>query len=139
MKHILMTLTLIFTLPALAGFKNAAEAEAKLKSFSSDQFKNKELKDQEKLEDDIVDSLIDAVEVSVKETTQLTLKKEIVRVAVILLKQDKSLYGAELVLPLFKQNRTEFQSLIKTLPPKDSRLLDQSVKDAAREEDKGNG
>lgn len=139
MKHILIVLTLIFSLPALAGFKNAAEAETKLQSFSSDQFKNKDSKAQETLEDDIVDSLIEAVEVAVKNPQEMTLKKEIVRVAVILLRQDNSNYGGELVLPLYKQNRTEFQKLIKSLPPKDSRLLDQSVKDAAREEEKGNG
>ena len=139
MKHILVALTLMFSLPVLAGFKNAAEAEAKLKTFASDQFKDKELKAQEKIEDDLVDSLIDAVELSVKETQQLTLKQEIVRVAVVLLKQDKSNYGAEIILPLFKQNRTELQKLIKALPPKDARLLEQSLKDAAREEEKGNG
>jgi len=139
MKFMFVAFTLMFSLSSFAGFKNAADAETKLKTFSSDQFKNKDLKQQEKLEDDIVDSLIDAVEVSVKETQQLTLKKEIIRVAVVLLKQDTTNYGAELVLPLYKQNRAEFLKLIKALPAKEFRLIDDAVKSAAREEADGNG
>ena len=139
MKHILIAFTILFSFNAFAGFKTAAEAETKLKTFSSEQFKDKEAKDQEKIEDDLVDSLIDAVEFAVKDPKHEGLKKEIVRVAVVLLKQDKSLYGAEIILPLVRQNRAEFQKLIKTLPAQDSRLLDRTVKDADREESSGNG
>jgi hypothetical protein len=138
MKHILLVLTLMFTLPVFA-FKNVAEAEAKLKSFSSEQFKGKDDKASDKIEDDIVDSIIDAVDVAVKDPAQMNLKKEILRVAVILQKRDPTNYAGELVLPLFKQNRTEFRTLLKSLPPKDARLLEDAVKIAERVEDKGNG
>lgn len=139
MNKILIAFTFLFSLQTFAAFKTAAEAETKLKTFSSEQFKSKDGTDQEKIEDDLVDSLIDAVEFIVKEPKHETLKKEIVRVAVVLLKQDKSLYGAEIILPLVRLNRAEFQKLIKTLPSQDSRLLERSVKDADREEQSGNG
>jgi hypothetical protein len=139
MKHILLVLTLIFSLPVFAAFKNAAEAESKLKTFSSEQFKDKDEKAQDKIEDDIVDSIIDGVEVVLKESTQTNLKKEIVRVAVILQKRDPSNYAGELVLPLYKANRTEFKTLLKSLPPKDARLLEEAVKIAERVENQGNG
>ena len=138
MKYILLVLTLMFSLPGFA-FKNAAEAETKLKTFSIEQFKDKDEKASEKIEDDIVDSIIDAVEVAVKNPNELNLKKEVVRVAVILQKRDPTNYAGELVLPLFKQNRNEFKTLLKSLPPKDARLLEDAVKIAERVEGKGNG
>lgn len=139
MNKLAIALTFLFSLQAAAEFKTAVDAETKLKTFSSEQFKSKEAKDHEKIEDDLVDSLIDAVEFVVKNPKNENLKKEIVRVAVVLLKQDKSLYGAEIILPLVKLDRAEFQKLLKTLPPQDSRLLDRTVKDADREEQSGNG
>jgi hypothetical protein len=137
-KHILLILTLMFSLPGFA-FKNVAEAETKLKTFSLEQFKDKDEKAKDQIEDDIVDSIIDAVDMAVKDPTQLALKKEIVRVAVILQKRDPTNYAGELVLPLFEQNRTEFKTLLKSLPPKDARLLEDAVKISARVKAKGNG
>jgi hypothetical protein len=129
----------MFSLPGFASFKNVAEAETKLKVFSMDQFNGKDEKTQDKIEDDIVDSIIDGVELALKETAQVNLKKEIVRVAVILQKRDPTNYAGELVLPLYKANQKEFKTLLNSLPPKDARLLEDAVKIAERAEKTGNG
>ncbi|MNL50285.1 hypothetical protein D3C87_1732880 [compost metagenome] len=139
MKGILIVSCFLFYTITFAEFKSATEAETKLKTFSSKSF---ELKDQsavEKAEDDLVDSLSDAVEFAEKAPKNDELNNEIVRVALVLLKQDKTNYGAEIIIPVYKKFETEFKTIIKNLPKPDSRLLEESIKSAIREADQGNG
>lgn len=131
MKNILLISSLLISVSAFAGFKTAQEAETKLKTFSSKSFETKDQKAIIAMEDDLVDSLSDAVELSAPMTDSL--KKEIVRVAIVLLKQDKTNYGAEIILPLYKKNETEFKAIFKTLPKPDSRLLEESIQGAKDE------
>lgn len=139
MKVLLFASTLFLALTSFAEFKTSQEAENKLKAFVSKNFVGKADKDVVAMEDDLVDSLIDAVELSVKEPKNDNLKKEVLRAAVVLLKQDKTNYGGEIVLPLYNQNDVEFKNILKYLPTSDARLLEKAVLDAKREQESGNG
>ncbi|MFS4460875.1 hypothetical protein [Bdellovibrio sp. HCB2-146] len=134
MKHLILILTFLFCSSiTFAGFKTANEAQSKLKTFQTKSFDLKDEKSIEKMEDDLVDSLIDAVEFATKGPLNAELTREIVRVALVLLKQDKTNYGAEIILPLYKKNESEMRAILKTLPKEDSQLLEKSLKGASDE------
>lgn len=138
MKKLLLISSLLISTAAFAEFKTAKDAETKLKTFSSKSFEIKDQQAIEKAEDDLVDSLTDAVEFAEKTPKNEELNKEIVRAALVLLKQDRTNYGAEIILPIYKKFEIEFKAIIKNLPKPDSRLLEESIKGAMHEANIGN-
>ena len=101
-----------------ANFKSGKEAIQKLKSYTAESIKPKATRKTDSValtEDEIFDRLADAVEVALIEKSNLPLREEIYRVAVMMLKHDPTQYAGELVLPLYQQDKKLFIKLLMKL------------------------
>ncbi|GEM_PF-4301566 len=125
-----------------ADFKTGKEAIQKLKSYNSESIKPKATRKTDSValtEDEIFDRLADAVEVALVEKSNVPLREEIYRVAIMMLKYDPTQYAGELVLPLYQQDKKLFLEETKKLSTDDRKLLIEAVENAHREKNEGHG
>ncbi len=141
MKHLnyIIVVSLLWGACFAQAFKTSQEVVAKLRTFQAQSFKNIDAKAKFKLEDDIVDTLVDSVKLAVKEPQNSELRSEVIRVSVLFLRHDDTQYAGELLLPLYEKNKSEFKNLIRNLPAADSRMVLEAVENASREASQGNG
>ena len=65
--------------------------------------------------------------------------RELVRVSSLTLKADPSEAAAEIILPLYNEQKKAFEKALEELPTKDRANFKESLKNAAREAAEGNG
>ncbi|KHD89490.1 MAG: hypothetical protein OM95_03815 [Bdellovibrio sp. ArHS] len=65
--------------------------------------------------------------------------KELARVSALTFAHDPSEAASEILLPLYKKEKKAFEKALRSLPKQDAKDLKESLRNAAREEDEGNG
>lgn len=74
-----------------------------------------------------------------KESMDLAFAKELARVSVLTFKTDPSEAATEMLLPLYKKHRALMDQAFRSLPKKETKELQDSLKSTEREEREGNG
>ena len=142
LQYLLSSLVIFSVSLAAADFKSGKEAIQKLQSYSTEKIKPKTARKTDSVslsEDEIFDRLADAVEIALVEQSNQSLRQEILRVTVMMLKYDPSQYAGELILPLYLQDKNSFLKEAKKLSTEDRKLLMEAVENARREKMEGNG
>lgn len=134
MKKALLVMTLIaFSTSAFAAeFKSS---EAILKDFKVYTVKDSK-KDEEHLADIIV-RVNDAVQYSLKNKPSAALLSEILRVSLITLKNDPSDAVADVLVPLYKAEPTDFKKALDAFPKSEGSRLLEAIKNTIREDQSG--
>lgn len=103
-------------------------------SWSAQQASEQDLKKQ----DEIFIVLEKSVKQAVTEASD-ELEREILKVAVVMLKKDNTQFAGQVLLPLYKKNEEAFLSSLKQLKDSDATLVKEAVQNAERELTSGNG
>lgn len=142
MKKLALLLLIHFfalTAQAQTEFKTAQDAVKKLKTHDAEKLKSAVGEDRDKIEDDLIDDLEGAVEFAKKNKVDAEFLKVVVAAASLSLKNDPSIYAAEVVAPLYRKDKKAFQEALKSLSKKDSGDLEEAIQDKEKEDKLGNG
>jgi len=90
-------------------------------------------------QDEVFDTLEEAVNASLKDPANVELQKEILRVAEVMLKKDPTQFAGEILLPYYEKNRKGFETALQKLSAEDAKKIREAIKSAAKEKKKGNG
>ncbi len=155
---LILILTTLLSLSALAEFKETKDALAKMQSYGPTYFAD--ARDEAILKeisanavgpaaspsttDDKIDVVYEDLEDAVKllvtqKKTDDVLLDEVLRVASLSLDNDPTWFAGEVILPLYKKDKAAFTEALKKLSTKNARNLEEAVKNSASEETKGNG
>lgn len=144
MKSLLVTALLLMSFVTSASAVTTQESLKTLQQYSA--------KDLEKIQgrtdkeigvkvQEILSAIEKTVDVAIQEKgpTQPELLKELLRVSVMTFEADPSEAATELLLPLYKKDKKNFEKAMKNLPVKAQKELKESIKNSLREESQGNG
>ncbi|UOF02793.1 hypothetical protein [Bdellovibrio reynosensis] len=137
-----LALSLIFFLGFSASAQNLSEALKKLKTYSvSDVTVSTKNSDEQvgKKTAEMLLTIDKTVQLMLKEKPTQELYQELLRVAAISFEGDPSEAAGELLVPLYKRNKKDFESALKKLPAKDAAAIKESIKNSDREYSEGNG
>lgn len=141
MKKI-VALSLIFFVGLSANAQNLTEALKKLKTYSiSDVTVSAKNSDEQvgKKTAEMILTIDKTVQLMLKEKPNQELYVELLRVAAVSFEGDPSEAAGELLLPLYKKNKKDFEDALKKLPAKDAEAVRESLKNSEREYSEGNG
>lgn len=134
MKKLILIFSLLFSQLALAGFKNADEAQKKLSTYTVADIKGDvdRLAAKKPLKiDEIFDDLTATVEMLGKNAPTEDLALEMERACLLTSLHDPSNYAIEIILPIFIKNKAVFEKASESLHPTDQKNLMEPMRAAA--------